>query len=446
MYETFYGLTSRPFQLTPDPHYYFESITHRKALSYLGYGLAQGEGFIVITGDVGAGKTTLVSHLMATIDKARLTAANIVTTKLDSEDIVRVAANHFDINTNGMDKAQLLGAFEQFLHSEARAGRRCLLIVDESQNLPTGALEELRMLSNFQLGGQALLQIFLLGQPEFRDMLQNSDRLEQLRQRVIAHHHLDPMGVEEMEPYITHRLSKSGWSGRPKITSDVFKILYSETGGVPRKINTLMSRVLLMGSVEQAELIDQSLVGRVLADLNGEEVEIAEPDAAASVQPSAQSPLWEKPNKTGTSVESQSQVDQVLRDQAVLDQVNAAISSAAELESAQATEPSYPETDVVPLRSVENIDLTHHLQSAPVETPREQPAVTPMEANADQPQEQPVSLDDGRIEELANRLAIMESRMNGQEENLHRVLTMLVDWVESDIRSKESYVNAGRAA
>ncbi|MGB5723579.1 MAG: AAA family ATPase, partial [Parasphingorhabdus sp.] len=144
MYETFYGLNGRPFQLTPDPHYYFESLTHRKALSYLGYGLAQGEGFIVITGDVGAGKTTLVGHLMATIDKARLTAANIVTTKLDSQDIVRVAANHFDIDTDNMDKAQLLSAFEEFLHAEARAGRRCLLIVDESQNLPVDALEELR--------------------------------------------------------------------------------------------------------------------------------------------------------------------------------------------------------------------------------------------------------------------------------------------------------------
>ncbi|WP_367947409.1 XrtA/PEP-CTERM system-associated ATPase [Sphingopyxis sp. BSNA05] len=298
MYDTFYGLNGRPFQLTPDPHFYFESLTHRKALSYLGYGLAQGEGFIVITGDVGAGKTTLVSHLMATIDKARLTAANIVTTKLDSEDIVRVAANHFDINTDHMDKAQLLSAFEEFLHAEARAGRRCLLIVDESQNLPAGALEELRMLSNFQLGGQALLQIFLLGQPEFRDMLQNSNQLEQLRQRVIAHHHLEPMDAEEIEPYVTHRLSKSGWSGRPKITSSVFRLLYSETDGVPRKINALMSRILLMGAIEHAEMIDQPMVERVIADLNGEDVEIAAPPTATA---EPKNPLWEKPKKAQTA-------------------------------------------------------------------------------------------------------------------------------------------------
>lgn len=420
MYETFYGLASRPFQLTPDPHYYFESVTHRKALSYLGYGLAQGEGFIVITGDVGAGKTTLVSHLMATIDKERLTAANIVTTKIDSRDIVRIAANNFDIDTSDMDKAQLLGAFEEFLHSEARAGRRCLLIVDESQNLQTSALEELRMLSNFQLGGQALLQIFLLGQPEFRDKLQNSDRLEQLRQRVIAHHHLDPMGAEEIEPYITHRLSKSGWSGRPKITSDVFRILYSETGGVPRKINTLMSRVLLMGSVEQAELIDQSLVGRVLADLSGEEVEITEPEMGS--EPSdivAHSPLREKPVKA-----------------AVPEMPPLASVPKAKVEQAEVVE----EKEVVPMQTAvqEEPAPEPEIKKSAVPSPESEAAVI-KEALAQHESS-------NQIKELANRLAKMEARMDGQEENLHRVLTMLVDWVESDIQSKESYVNTGRAA
>ncbi|MEO9469411.1 XrtA/PEP-CTERM system-associated ATPase [Parasphingorhabdus sp.] len=432
MYETFYGLTSRPFQLTPDPHYYFESVTHRKALSYLGYGLAQGEGFIVITGDVGAGKTTLVSHLMATIDKERLTAANIVTTKIDSRDIVRIAANNFDIDTDDMDKAQLLSAFEEFLHSEARAGRRCLLIVDESQNLQTSALEELRMLSNFQLGGQALLQIFLLGQPEFRDKLQNSDRLEQLRQRVIAHHHLDPMGSEEIEPYITHRLSKSGWSGRPKITSDVFRILYSETGGVPRKINTLMSRVLLMGSVEQAELIDQALVGRVLADLSGEEVEISQPQMGG--EPSdivAQSPLREKPVKA------------TMPEMPPLASVPKADAEPAPVPVEKpilAEKPLMEEKEVVPLKSVVNEEVQPAPELTETPVPEPKPQALDLE-NASETREQEV-----QMKQLAGRLAELESRMDGQEENLHRVLTMLVDWVESDIRSKESYVNTGRAA
>lgn len=411
MYEAFYGLKSRPFQLTPDPHYYFESLTHRKALSYLGYGLAQGEGFIVITGDVGAGKTTLVSHLMATIDKARLTAANIVTTKLDGEDIVRVAANHFGFETEGMDKAQLLGAFETFLNSEARAGRRCLLIVDETQNLEPGALEELRMLSNFQLGGQALLQIFLLGQPEFRDMLQNSDRLEQLRQRVIAHHHLEPMEAAEIEPYITHRLSKSGWSGRPKITSDVFALIYSETDGVPRKINSLMSRVLLMGSVEQAELIDQALIGRVLADLNGDKVEITEPKELSEEQLAAQSPLWKKPSKA---------------------QASSSVSANPETET-ERTE----QEDVVSIDRSETSDL----EEGPEKALHSSTAQTQQDSI-----EIPGKAVSKRVDIISKRLSLLESRMNGQEENLHRVLTMLVNWVESDIKSKESYINAGRAA
>lgn len=427
MYETFYGLTGRPFQLTPDPHFYFESLTHRKALSYLGYGLAQGEGFIVITGDVGAGKTTLVSHLMATIDKARLTAANIVTTKLDSQDIVRVAANHFDIDTDHMDKAQLLSAFEEFLHAEARAGRRCLLIVDESQNLPVDALEELRMLSNFQLGGQALLQIFLLGQPEFRDMLENSNQLEQLRQRVIAHHHLDPMSPEEIEPYITHRLSKSGWSGRPKITSNVFRLLFAETDGVPRKINTLMSRVLLMGSIEHAELIDQAMVGRVLADLNGEDIDIVAPLAPSG---EIKSPLWEKPKKArDTSAEQ------------LVETSN--FSSEPQIE-----EPSEESVEPTPAQEHDVVNLWD--RDALAESFQE-PAQTQFAAEQEAaafavPPVAPDGAAEQKVDMISQRLSVLENRMDGQEENLHRVLTMLVEWVENDVRSKESYVNAGRAA
>ena len=133
MFNDFYGLTGRPFQLTPDPAFYFESLTHRKALSYLSYGLAQGEGFVVITGEVGAGKSTLVAHLMATVDPARLTAAQIVTSALDGEEIIHVIAQAFGLMIEGHDKAAALGAIEGFLHEEARGGRRCLLVVDEVQ-------------------------------------------------------------------------------------------------------------------------------------------------------------------------------------------------------------------------------------------------------------------------------------------------------------------------
>lgn len=270
MYDDHYGLTGRPFQLTPDPRFWFESATHRKAMAYLGYGLSQGEGFIVITGDIGAGKTTLVGHLMATIDRERLNAIKLVSTQIEADDLLRMVAGALEIDTTGLAKAQLLAAIERSLHAVARTGRRTLLIVDEAQALHVTALEELRMLSNFQAGGHPLLQIFLLGQPEFRERLHGSARLEQLRQRVIAVHHLDPMGPEEIEPYMLHRLRVVGWNGRPKFTDEAFEALYRGSGGVPRRLNQLAGRLLLFGAIEQLEVIDGDAVDAVIADMAGD--------------------------------------------------------------------------------------------------------------------------------------------------------------------------------
>ncbi|MFK4871305.1 XrtA/PEP-CTERM system-associated ATPase [Novosphingobium sp. ZW T3_23] len=268
MFDQFYGFEGRPFQLTPDPAFYFESATHRKALSYLGYGLAQGEGFVVITGEVGAGKSTLVSHLMATIDPARLTAACIVTSALDGEAIVHVVAQGFGLPVAGHDKASALGAIEGFLHAEARAGRRCLLIVDEAQNLAIDAVEELRMLSNFQLGSHPLLQTLLLGQPEFRTTLLESPLLEQLRQRVIATHHLTAMEPREVQPYVEHRLNRVGWKGNPGFDHRVFAEVHEATGGIPRRINQIVNRLLLLGAVEERSLIDLDMLHEVLGELD----------------------------------------------------------------------------------------------------------------------------------------------------------------------------------
>ncbi|WP_296611412.1 AAA family ATPase [Sphingomonas sp.] len=270
MYDDHYGLSGRPFALTPDPKFWFDTATHRKAMAYLGYGLSQGEGFIVITGDVGAGKTTLVGHLMATIDRERLHVIKVVSSQVDGDDLLRIVATGLGVETAGLMKAQLLLAIERGLHSVARSGRRTLLIVDEAQALHTGALEELRMLSNFQAGGHALLQIFLLGQPEFRAALHGSDRLEQLRQRVIAMHHLDPMGAEEVEPYVLHRMSLVGWNGRPKFTPDAFAALYRGSDGVPRRLNQLAGRVLLFGAIEQIDVIDAKVIDAVIADITGD--------------------------------------------------------------------------------------------------------------------------------------------------------------------------------
>ena len=284
MYSEHYGFSARPFQLTPDPHFYFESATHKKAMAYLGYGLTQGEGFIVVTGEVGAGKTTLTGHLMEQIDPARVLAVKIVSTNVASDDVLRLVANSFGITSDGATKAQLLDKIEQFLQGRAREARKVLLIVDEAQNLPHGSLEELRMLSNFQTGNRALLQIFLLGQPEFRDQIATPE-LEQLRQRVIASHHLLPMEAHEVGPYIEHRLKLVGWTGNPHFTPEAYAALHQASQGIPRRLNALTERVLLMGAIENLSTIDAPVVAAVVADHANDEQSVttpASPDSNAS--------------------------------------------------------------------------------------------------------------------------------------------------------------------
>jgi putative secretion ATPase (PEP-CTERM system associated) len=267
MYTDHYGLAERPFQLTPDARYWFESRTHKKAMAYLGYGIAQGEGFILITGDIGAGKSTLAAHLLATIDRERLNAVSLVSTQVEGDDMLRLAAQGLGLETGGVMKAQLLDRIEQRLRDEASRGKRTLLIVDEAQNLSVSALEELRMLSNFTSQGRALIQIFLLGQPEFRDRVADDDSLEQLRQRIIASHHLEPMDANEVEPYAVHRLAVAGWEGRPAFGPEAFAALYRHTGGLPRKLNQLAARLLLYAGVEQLETIGGDDVEAVASDM-----------------------------------------------------------------------------------------------------------------------------------------------------------------------------------
>jgi putative secretion ATPase (PEP-CTERM system associated) len=390
MFDNFFGLTGRPFQLTPDPGFYFESLTHRKALSYLSYGLAQGEGFIVITGEVGAGKSTLVAHLMATVDVNRLTAAQIVTSKLGGEELVHVVAQAFGLAVDGHDKASALGAIESFLHEEARAGRRCLLVVDESQNLSIEALEELRMLSNFQLGAHPLLQTLLLGQPEFRDTLHNHPGLEQLRQRVIATHHLEPMEPSEIQPYIEHRLACVGWAGNPSFDQHVYAELYEASGGVPRRINQIANRLLLLGAVEQRSRIDAVMLGQVVQELQRDRT-LAAPHQRAAEPVPAPAPR-----------------------------------PASSAESAAAAPPP-------PVQSVDS-DVLAEMQAALAERDAQiaelQQAVIEL-ANGDHLAAQ----EDGRDTEIAvltDRLAALENRLGEQDRTIRHTLTMLIEWIEGD--------------
>ncbi len=415
MQDDFYGLSGRAFQLTPDPAFYFESLTHRKALSYLSYGLAQGEGFVVITGEVGAGKSTLVAHLMATIDPARLTAAQIVTSRLDGEELVHVVAQAFGLIVDGHDKASALGAIEAFLHDEARAGRRCLLVVDESQNLELEALEELRMLSNFQLGAHPLLQTLLLGQPEFRDTIQEHPRLEQLRQRVIAAHHLDAMEQGEVQSYIEHRLRKVGWTGNPNFDASVFAEIYEASGGVPRRINQIANRLMLLGAVERREHIDAAMLGQVLEELDRDgTMQLPRPERMIEEAAAAQQAKADEALAAPADAMTLDQIKALLadRDAQIAELQQAVIELANERES---------EPGVTPLAAnPEQFDRLEQRLNAlesrePVVT---EPAVNEIAAAA--------------IEQFDRRFAALEAKMQEQERTVRHTLTMLIEWIEAD--------------
>lgn len=400
MYENFYGFSGRPFQLTPDPQFYFESVSHKKAMSYLGYGLSQGEGFIVITGEVGAGKSTLVAHLMERIDPAALTVAQVVTSALDGAEIVHVIAQAFGLAVEGHDKATALGAIERFLQDEARAGRRCLLVVDECQNLELTALEELRMLSNFQLGSHPLLQSLLLGQPEFRATLAQHPGLEQLRQRIIASHHLEALDADEVEHYVRHRLGHVGWRGRPGFEPGLLDALYRHTGGIPRRVNQVMNRLLLLGAIEERETLSHTMLGDVMAEMAADQnrgargqsdlrsAPVAEPVAA--VAPIAPAP------------------------------------AAAPVASAQG---SLPATEVAALlaerdaRTAELEAALSELQAAGMA----HPALSGAGPHALAP-------DEARAAEarLVAALERIEARLEEQEQSFRHVLTMLIEWLEED--------------
>lgn len=383
MFDNFYGLTGKPFQLTPDPEFYFRSITHRKALSYLGYGLAQGEGFIVITGEVGSGKSTLVAHMMESLDESQVTVAQVVTSKLDGEEIVHVVARSFGLDIEGHDKATALTEIESFLHEEAREGRRCLLVMDESQNLTVSALEELRMLSNFQLGNHPLLQTLLLGQPEFRVTIQSDPGLEQLRQRVIAAHHLEPMQKGEIEPYIVHRLKRVGWDGNPAFDQRVFSELYEASGGIPRRINQIANRLLLLGAVEERNRIDAAMLQNVLGEM---EAERAFPEAAPSPMPEA-----EKNFEPVKAMPTTPRVDKEMLEEYLAER------------DAQIAE----------------------LQQAIVEMAEQRDTAIAEFVNPE-------------IETLREQVARVEAKCFEQERTIRQTLTMLIDWIESEMDSSKA--------
>jgi putative secretion ATPase (PEP-CTERM system associated) len=269
MYEAFYGLKNKPFQLNPDPTFYFGSKQHRRAAAYLEYGMHQNEGFIVITGEVGAGKTTIVRGMLDSLDQEKVVAAHLVSTQLDADDTLRLVGAAFGLRTKDVSKADVLMALEAFLISMSSKGKRCLLIVDEAQNLTARAVEELRMLSNFQFGNHALLQSFLVGQPEFRQILQ-SPHMMQFRQRVIAACHIGPLDVAETRAYIEHRLHCAGATDSIVIQPAAFEAIFKASSGIPRRINSVCDRLLLFGYLSGQKEFSEVDVEEVVKEIQEE--------------------------------------------------------------------------------------------------------------------------------------------------------------------------------
>lgn len=275
MYDSYYKLSGKPFQLAPDPFFFFGSSTHKRALAYLRYGLSQGEGFIIVTGDVGTGKSTLVRTLFGSLEnKKDIVAGELVNTQLDSSDILRMVAATFGLAHKSSEKTSLIKNLENFFISRQHEGKRCMLVVDEAQNLPLESLEELRMLSNLHNDGKTLIQIFLLGQSEFRENLA-VPHLEQVRQRVTASYHLAHLTAEETQAYIEHRLRKVDWSDDPVFTAEAYQQIFEFTHGIPRRINTICDRLLLYGFLEEKHRIDGEIVKTVADEIAIEQPNIA---------------------------------------------------------------------------------------------------------------------------------------------------------------------------
>ena len=268
MYLEFYGLKQAPFDITPNPHFLFHSGKHREALNHLLYGIRERKGFVQLTGEVGAGKTTLCRAMLEQLD-GHFSTAVILNPVLNSGELMKAIATEFGLEVSGRDRLDTVAAISNFLLKQVGQGRETVLIIDEAQNLTEELLEQVRLLSNIETDDRKLLQIVLLGQPELRERL-NSPRLRQLRQRITVRYHLKPLTRFEMTQYVQHRLELAGASGAPYFTWPALWRVYLYSRGIPRLINAVCDKALLAGYVEHSDHITNRMVGRAIRELEGE--------------------------------------------------------------------------------------------------------------------------------------------------------------------------------
>lgn len=267
MYNEFYGFREKPFNLAPNPSYLFLSERHATALTFLEYGLAEKVGFVMLTGEIGIGKTTLVRHLLNQIE-SDMDVALIFNTNVLSDELIRLLLSEFEIDhEDNISKSRALNILYDFLIERYSAGRKVLLIIDEAQNLTEAVLEEIRMLSNLQTDDEMLMQIMIVGQPELREKL-NDPRLAQFAQRIAVSYHLSAMNRDETEQYIAHRLEKAG--GAPDLFArDAVDKIFEVAGGIPRTINLVCDACLVYSYAEGQRKIKNHIVEQVMEKKGG---------------------------------------------------------------------------------------------------------------------------------------------------------------------------------
>lgn len=268
VYLEYYGLTEPPFDITPNPRFLFYSAKHREAFNHLLYGIHQRKGFVQMTGEVGAGKTTLCRALLEQLDSEHYSTALILNPVLSPTELMKTIAVEFGLSVLGLDRLDILTTINAFLLQQVERAKDTVLIIDEAQDLTDELLEQVRLLSNLETDNRKLLQIVLLGQPELRQRL-NNYRLRQLRQRITVRYHLQPLTSHEVTQYVQHRLHVSGANGSPRFTWPALWRVYHYSKGIPRLVNAICDKALLAGYVKQSDTIDFRLVGAAVRELEG---------------------------------------------------------------------------------------------------------------------------------------------------------------------------------